>query len=126
VSIAPLIAIVDDDEAMREALADLVELLGYKSVSYESAIEFLAAGRSTWPDCVILDVQMPGMSGLDLQERLMGEASPPPIIFVTSFAEPELRAKAIRAGAYCMLSKPTPSDVLEKCLHDVLGDAHAH
>ena len=115
----PLIAIIDDDEAMREALADLVDLIGYRSTTYGSAIEFLKAA-GVRPDCIILDVQMPGMSGLDLQQHLQREEAPPPIIFVTSFAEPDLTARAMKAGAYRVLSKPTPNDVLERCLRDAL------
>lgn len=117
----PIIAIIDDDEAMREALADLVDLIGYRSMSYGSAIDFLKGAGVPRPDCIILDVQMPGMSGLDLQQQLQREERPsPPIIFVTSFAEPDLTARAMKAGAYCVLSKPTPNDVLERCLRDVL------
>lgn len=116
----PLIAIIDDDEAIREALADLVDLIGYRSISYGSAIEFLKATEVRRPDCIILDVQMPGMSGLDLQQHLLREEAPPPIIFVTSFAEPDLTARAMKAGAHCVLSKPTRNDVLERCLGEVL------
>jgi FixJ family two-component response regulator len=121
-----MIAIVDDDEAMREALADLVDLIGYRSISYGSAIDFLKAAGVPRPDCLILDVQMPGMSGLDLQQHLQREdAPPPPIIFVTSFAEPDLTARAMKAGAQCVLSKPTPNDVLERCLRDALSGSDA-
>jgi FixJ family two-component response regulator len=123
VSHTPLIAIIDDDEAMREALADLVDLIGYRSMSYGSAIDFVRSAGVRRPDCIILDVQMPGMSGLDLQQHLQSEGTPPPIIFVTSFAEPDLTARAMKAGAYCVLSKPTPNHVLERCLREALrGD----
>ena len=123
----PLIAIIDDDAAMREALADLVDLIGYRSISYGSAIDFLKAAGERRPDCIILDVQMPGMSGLDLQQHLQREEAPPPIIFVTSFAEPDLTARAMKAGAYRVLSKPTPNDVLERCLRDALrGEPPRH
>jgi two-component system, LuxR family, response regulator FixJ len=122
----PFIAIIDDDAAMREALTDLVDLIGYRSVSYESAIAFLKAADVPRPDCIILDVQMPGMSGLDLQQHLQREEGPPPIIFVTSFAEPDLTARAMKAGAHCVLSKPTPNDVLERCLREVLRGEPSH
>lgn len=100
------IAIVDDDEAIREALEGLVELCGYESKLYESAEKYLADPLRSSVDCLVLDVMMPGLSGLELQERLNREPGKPPIIFMTSYSDERTRMRAMAGGAVAFLTKP--------------------
>ncbi|MDS7595404.1 response regulator [Agrobacterium tumefaciens] len=100
------IAIVDDDEAIREALENLVELCGYESRLYASAESYLADTRRSSIDCLVLDVMMPGLNGLDLQDRLNLERASPPIIFMTSYSDERTRTRAMAGGAVAFLTKP--------------------
>jgi FixJ family two-component response regulator len=102
----PLVAIIDDDASVRATTDSLVRSLGYTVYTFASAEEFL---RSNLPDeisCVIADVQMPGMSGVELQAHLLTQRNHVPFIFVTAFPDERVRAKALRAGAICYLTKP--------------------
>jgi FixJ family two-component response regulator len=100
------ISIIDDDVIVREGIADLVKSLGYVASAFESAEEFLAAGQIEHTLCVITDLQMPGLSGLALQDALIRTGHSTPIIFVTAFPRPSARAAAMEAGAVAFLSKP--------------------
>src|SRR5262245_60002929 len=100
------ISIVDDDESMRESIKTLVELDGFSVEGFSSAEEFLLSDRSQEPDCLILDVHMPGMSGFELQRLLIGDDRLIPIIFVTARYSEEERARTIEAGAIDYLQKP--------------------
>jgi FixJ family two-component response regulator len=102
----PVIAIVDDDGSIRDATEDFIRWLGYTAVSFATAEEFLRSGVIENAACLIADVQMPGMSGVDLQERLIADGRHTPIIFVTAFPDEKVRARALQAGAYGFLSKP--------------------
>lgn len=108
----PRIAIVDDDLAIREALNDLVRSCGYESRLYPSAEEFLAEGDRKAIDCLIVDVKMPGLSGLELQDVLRREPDCPPIMFMTSYDDVRTRAAAFAGGALAFLSKPVKVDEL--------------
>jgi FixJ family two-component response regulator len=102
----PLISIVDDDEAVREATKSLIRSLGYQAETFGSAEEFLAWTQIDDTDCLITDVQMPGLSGVDLQDRLVSTGREMPTIFVTAFPDAKSERQALRAGAIAYLRKP--------------------
>ncbi len=101
-----LVSIVDDDESIRKTVARIVESDGLEVATYGSAEEFLANGHSDDSACLILDVHLPGISGVDLQERLNQSDRSIPIIFISANADEQTREKALRAGAIRFLSKP--------------------
>lgn len=101
-----MISIIDDDESVRTATASLVRSLGFETSTFDSAEAFLSSPRLRDADCVISDVQMPGMSGIDLQARLRSLGNGIPMIFITAFPEERVRRKAMSAGAIGFLSKP--------------------
>jgi FixJ family two-component response regulator len=102
----PVISIVDDDEAVRLALRSLVRSLGYVSNVFSSAEEFLESSQLNETSCLISDIQMPGMNGIELQSRLRILDHSTPIIFVTAFPDERNRARALEAGAIGFLEKP--------------------
>jgi FixJ family two-component response regulator len=102
----PVISIVDDDEAVRLALRSLVRSLGYVSNVFASAEEFLESSQLNETSCLISDIQMPGMNGIELQNRLRILDHCTPIIFVTAFPDERNRARALEAGAIGFLEKP--------------------
>jgi FixJ family two-component response regulator len=102
----PIVAIVDDDDAVRDATAGLVRSLGYSVSTFTSADEFLKSQHLDDTSCLITDVQMPGLSGLDLQDRLAADGRGIPIIFVTGYPNEAARARAMKAGAVAFLAKP--------------------
>src|SRR5215203_2580595 len=101
-----MIAIVDDDDAVREATKTLVRSLGYNASTFGSAEEFLNSKQFSNTSCLITDLQMPGLSGLDLQDRLIAKGHRIPIVFLTGDSDESLRARALKAGAIAFLSKP--------------------
>nr|WP_256461718.1 response regulator [Acuticoccus sp. I52.16.1] len=121
-SVPPLVAIVDDDPSMRDALEDLVGSLGYRALKFGSADDYLASPDRSGVRCMILDVQMPGMNGLDLQTHLVEARTAPPIIFVTSYGDDTVRRRAIRGGALCVLEKPVQETAIIGCLEAALGE----
>ena len=100
------ISIVDDDESMREAIKTLIGSLGLGAEEFSSAEDFLNSDRSQVVDCLILDIRMPGLSGLELQRRLAADNRRIPIVFMTAHYSEEERTKAMEAGAVDFLSKP--------------------
>ena len=116
----PLIAVIDDDEPFRTALVESLCSLGYRARGFSSAEEFFAASGESSCDCVITDIHMPGMSGLDLQRLLMARDLRVPVIMITARAEPGLEARAAASGAVCLLRKPFGADALIGCLEKVL------
>jgi FixJ family two-component response regulator len=102
---AKMVAIVDDDESMRSALHSMLKSVGFPSQGFASAEEFLRSGQQQTA-CLITDLRMPGMSGLELQARLNAELSRIPIIFISAHGDEELRLQALRAGAVEFLAKP--------------------
>jgi FixJ family two-component response regulator len=102
----PMISIVDDDRSLREATKGLVRSFGYGADAFASAGEFLQSDRVNDSSCLILDVNMPGLSGIELQSQLIARGNRMPIIFITAVPEETTRAKAIEAGAIGFLSKP--------------------
>jgi FixJ family two-component response regulator len=119
----PVISIVDDDESVRVATKDLVRSLGYATATFSSAEEFLRSSRLDDTACLITDLQMPGMSGLELQRRLLARGCSLPIIFMTAFPEARSRAQALAAGALGFLSKPLDDELLVSYLGEALSEA---
>lgn len=120
-----MIAIVDDDESVRIATRSLVRSLGFTAHTFASAEEFLKSEQVDKCSCVITDVQMPGLSGVDLQSRMAAEGLDTPIIFMTAFTDESVQARAMKAGAVCFLSKPFEGRVLVKCLEEALSQNKA-
>jgi FixJ family two-component response regulator len=116
----PLIAIVDDDESVRTAMGGMVESFGYAPAVFESAREFLKSDKLPDASCLILDVQMPGMSGLELHDELVAKGRRIPTIFVTAFPDKRVRERALRAGGVCFLSKPFGRSDLLGCIETAL------
>ena len=107
-----MVAIVDDDELMRDALEGLLKAAGIPVRTFASAEEFLDSGQQHHAACLIADIRMPGMSGLDLQSRLNADQIRVPIIFITAHGDERLRMQALRSGAVEFLAKPFDDDVL--------------
>jgi FixJ family two-component response regulator len=121
---APLISIVDDDESIREATKGLVRSLGYQAATFASAEEFLQSDNVDNTSCLITDVQMPGLSGIELQRRLIAQGTDMPTIFITAFPEEATRSCALTAGAVGYLGKPVSEESLLKCLDTALGSSN--
>ena len=118
-----LITIVDDDEGMREATKGLLRSLGYQAAAFSSAEEFLQSDSLDDTACLIADVQMPGLSGIDLRGRLIARGVKMPTIFITAFPEEGARARAMTAGAVGYLEKPFSEESLLRCLDSALGSS---
>ena len=109
-----MIAIIDDDESMRDSLRDLIESTGLVAQCFGSAGEFLESGLLTRAACLIVDIRMPKMSGLELQARLKEEECDIPIIFITAYGDARMRIQAMREGAVEFLAKPLDYQLLLK------------
>jgi FixJ family two-component response regulator len=116
-----LVAIIDDDELVRGALQGLLREAGLSARAFASAEEFLRSGAQHVSSCLIVDVRMPGMSGLDLQARLDTEQIRIPIIFITAHGDERMRMQALRAGAADFLAKPFDDEVLLRSVRAALG-----
>ena len=113
-----LVAIVDDDPSVRQSARRLIRTLGYRAEAFGSAEEFLDSGKTKKTACLILDVRMPRMDGLELQRRMAGSAIP--IVFITGRASEEEERRALRAGAVAFLRKPVDKQALLRVLGAVL------
>jgi FixJ family two-component response regulator len=107
-----LVVVVDDDDSMRSAVQDLLEAVGLPATGFASAEEFLRSGKQHEAACLIADIRMPGMSGLELQAQLNAERCRIPIIFITAHGDEKMRLQARREGAVEFLSKPFDNEVL--------------
>jgi FixJ family two-component response regulator len=107
-----LVAIVDDDDLMRGALQGMLKSVGLRSQAFASAEEFLTSGQQSQTACLIADVRMPGMSGLELQAELNDEQLRIPTIFITAHGDEKMRMRALRAGAVEFLAKPFDDEAL--------------
>jgi FixJ family two-component response regulator len=114
-----LIAIVDDDESFREALESLLTLIGFRTAVFASARNFLDSPQFPSVSCAILDVSMPGMDGLELQQHLVA-THPIPIIFITDLRDAKTREQAVQAGAISFLNKPVSEEILIDALNSAL------
>jgi len=122
VSVPPLIAIVDDDASLCSALETLLRSLGYRSIAFESALHFLASSDVGNYQCVISDISMPGMSGLEIKRQLQAlGAGDIPVILITARTEPTLLVQAKASGAHSLLTKPFGVDQLIASLTDALA-----
>jgi FixJ family two-component response regulator len=119
----PMIAIIDDDESVREATRGLMRSLGYMAATFPSAEDFLRSSHVEDAACLITDVQMPGMSGVELQSYMLANGHTTPFIFVTAFAQEQVRARVLAAGAFGYLSKPCDEECLISCLDKALAEA---
>ena len=119
---AKLIAIVDDDELMRSALQSMLKSVGLSSLAFASAEEFLNSGQHQQTACLIADIRMPGMSGLELQAKLNAEHCRIPTIFITAHGDTKMRMQALRAGAVVFLAKPFDDEVLLENVRAALED----
>jgi FixJ family two-component response regulator len=115
-----LISIVEDDQPFRESMGKLVSSLGYTVEVFPSAADFLASPFLTATACLVTDVQMPGMTGIELHRRLLDAGYAIPTIFVTAYPDEVVRNRALRNGVVCYLSKPVDDDHLERCLRSAL------
>ena len=118
----PIIAIIDDDASVRVGTENLLSSLGYSVHTFPSAEEFLRSGLPYDISCVIADVRMPGMSGIELLTLLIKQGHRLPFIFITAFSEEAVRAEALSAGAICLLTKPFDKATLVRCLDAALAD----
>jgi FixJ family two-component response regulator len=116
-----LISVVDDDESVREAMKGLMKSLGFAAESFPSAEDFLRSPCQHRTACLIADVQMPRMSGLDLHRQLVAAGQRIPTILITAYPDERVRAQALQAGVVCYLAKPFTEDDLLACLRSILG-----
>jgi FixJ family two-component response regulator len=111
-SAIPIVFVVDDDPSVREALESLIVQAGWRAQVFESAQDFLSFPRAPTPNCLVLDVSLPGLNGLELQSLIAGDRIDMPIIFLTGHADVPMTVKAMKAGAVEFLTKPIAEDVL--------------
>jgi FixJ family two-component response regulator len=117
-----LIAIVDDDKSVQSALQDLVESEGLSTLCFGSAEQFLDSGAQRNAACLIADIRMPGISGLELQAKLKADRCRIPIIFITAHGDAKMQTQALREGALKFLAKPFDNTVLLEALHAAIED----
>ena len=110
------IAVIDDDQSFRVALVESLSSLGYGADGYASAEDYIGSTGGKSFDCVVTDIHMPGMSGLDLMKRLAAGGSTTPVVLITARSDTNLEAKAAAAGAACLLRKPFEINELIECI----------
>ena len=120
----PLISIIDDDALARDGIRELVESFRYKAVTFSSAAHFLDSGVIAETTCLITDLQVPGLNGLDLQEELKLQGNQIPVILVTAYPNDKHRTRALNNGAVGFLSKPFDDRSLMECLTDAIELHH--
>ena len=121
---APAISIVDDDASVRAATARLLRSMGFSAQTFASAKEFLSSAQLHETACLIADVEMPGMSGVELQDHLIATGHTIPTIFITAFPDERVRDRALNAGAIDFLSKPFDESRLLECVEQALMNRH--
>ncbi|MEI6000455.1 response regulator [Paraburkholderia bengalensis] len=124
--INPIASVIDDDESVRTAMSSLVRSLDWDVRLYASAEAFLSTGISSHVACIISDVQMPGMSGLDMYRHLLDQGVTLPIIFISAFASDAVRRQALDLGALCVLTKPVDGYEVSRCLAQLEPDGSHH
>ena len=117
----PVIAIVDDDQSAREGIVDLVSSFGFETRAFERAEDFLHSHQIGRADCLITDVRMPGMNGLELLDRLLAAGKSIPAIVLTAYTQEADRVRALGAGAVCYMPKPFHESELMKCIGTALS-----
>jgi FixJ family two-component response regulator len=116
-----VICIIEDDESVRRALGRLIRSLGLDAQAFATAEEFLESIQYTLPSCLIVDVNLPGLNGLELQRRLQAEGRNIPVVVITAYANEEVREQAIKAGAIAFLSKPFEERTLLQAVSRVVN-----
>lgn len=119
----PLVSIIEDDASLREALVGLVRSLGHSASGFASAEAFLAAGGAQESACIVTDIHMPGLSGIELAQKLAQDGCRAPVILITARGEDGLQERAAAMGAHCVLLKPFAADALIGCLESALAGA---
>ncbi len=117
---APLISIVDDDESLKLALVGLVRSFGYEGRGHASAEDFLASGDAGQCACLVTDLHMPGLGGIELLQRLRADGNAVPAVLITARMQPGLEQRARDAGARCLLPKPFDPQTLMRCIEQAL------
>jgi FixJ family two-component response regulator len=123
--VTPIVFVVDDDISVRESLELLVRCQGWRAETFASAQEFLARPRTPVPSCLVLDVSLPGLNGLDLQKRIASERTDMPIIFITGHGDVPMSVRAMKAGAVEFLTKPFTDEVLLSGIRQALQRSRA-
>ena len=121
----PIVFVVDDDISVRESLELLIRSEGWQPETFESAQEFLAHPRALVPSCLVLDVSLPGLNGLELQKRVAVERTDMPIIFITGYGDVPMTVQAMKAGAAEFLTKPFGDDMLLSAIRHALDRSHS-
>ena len=117
----PLVAIVDDDESIRNATRDLLRAAGFSTATFEDAESFLASASRASAACVVADIRMPGMTGLELYKALVASGDGIPTVIITAHPEDVAQSRAREAGITCYLSKPFAPDELVECVREALA-----
>lgn len=120
-TIGKTIAVIDDDENVRVAIEGLVRSLGYSARGFASAQQFMDSDVSSSTACLITDIQMAGLGGLDLYSRLISECRAPPVIFITAFPDQRIEARARALGALGFFSKPFEAQALVQCIQQAVA-----
>jgi FixJ family two-component response regulator len=120
-SITSLVSVVEDDQFFRDSMKRLMRSLGYSVEVFPSATDFLASPRLADTDCLIADVHMPGMTGVELHKHLVASGFAIPTILVTAYPDDNVRTRALGAGVICFLTKPIDETHLVRCLQDALN-----
>ena len=120
---SPLIAILDDDKSIRDATDNLLQAAGFSTATFPDAESFLGSARRRTAACVVADMRMPGMTGLQLYQKLVASGERIPTVLITAYPEDTLRERAKKAGIACCLSKPFAPDELLACVNEALGSA---
>ena len=121
-----LISVVEDDEPFRESMRKLMTALGYTAEAFPSAADFLASPLLAATACLVTDVQMPGMTGVELHRHLVDAGYAIPTILVTAYPDEVVRKRALKDGVVCYLGKPVDDDHLERCLRSALQSGKPH
>ena len=120
----PIVFVVDDDVSVRESLELLIRCAGWQPETFASAQDFLVRPRIPVPSCLILDVSLPGLNGLDLQKRVAVERADMPIIFITGYGDVPMTVQAMKAGAVEFLTKPFSDEVLLSAIRHAIARSH--
>jgi FixJ family two-component response regulator len=121
----PIVFVVDDDVSVRESLESMIRFAGWRPETYASAHEFLARPAADVPSCLVLDVSLPDLNGLDLQKRVADHRTDMPIIFITGHGDIPMTVRAMKAGAVEFLPKPFPDDVLLSAIQNAIERSRA-
>lgn len=117
----PLVAIVDDDQSLREATSNLLQAAGFSTATFADAETFLRCAGGPRAACLVADMRMPGMSGLELHQHLAASGAPIPTVLITAYATDATRSRARQAGIRCCLAKPFAPDELLECVREALA-----